>query len=1157
MKKTRLFVPLAALIAVLATGRWAQRPTDQVAPKTPVPRVTSTTEFVRLATTLAKKGNAQPEISTLVESRRAHMLALMEHEPAAALRNALSWSEWASLPESIQARVERPVSFRGDWSVVADCAQGGAFAEATISAEGQTWRTTPHGRWASLGTKRTLPVQGIVLGARAALAEERLTRLTAADARAAAGVIGKPLPAVEGVTALIGGEWRTYADETALAKAEVAWQRELERPGPEIAALPSDGSSGGSSGTTPATTPPSWTQGIRKVICVVVDFPDATGADITPAAIADVVNKSVSVNFERMSYHQLALQADAVPDVIRLPQPTTFYKSSTMLRLHDDAIAAATAAGHDLSAYPLRAVYYKNYGFTSNGVSTYRGLGEVGGGRLWLQGEASPHLLTHELCHNLGVNHSSAWKPSGPDPVGAGSSVEYGDLFDVVGGGIMPDGHVHMQVKRRYNWLDDASVTTVTGSGVYRVTRFDDEDAAGVRALRIEKSANESYWVGYRRRFDGYPAFERGAYLLWQMPNQNRCWLVDTKPETADVTDAPIPLGRTYTDTAAKVSITPVAQGGSGACAWLDVRVMLGDFPGNRAPVISALAAPAGIVANAPATFSATASDPDGDALHYHWDFGDGEVSANQPTIPKLFRAPGTYSLKLTVSDGKGQTATRTASIAVAAGSAITWTDRASGTTEALRGVATNGSVAIAAGSAGKILRSTDGTTWTTVPYDRFSYFNNVIWTGDRFVAVGMVLDLTAGKFIGVLVTSPDGSTWTERWRGGGELWCVAAHAGTYLAAGRNGTLVRSTNGTTWSVLTPPAVRFYRGLAWDQGNFLLTGLSATTFRGEPVFFASPDGLTWTDLSPRLPFGSAYHFSSLAVVNDAVLATGDYTPLHVTRDGGQSWHVPAQNTENYVPALAHGAGRWLAAGTYFDYTGGSGTRTIDLWSMDGERWIPEVLPVGTSLPVRHAAVFFKGTFITVGDAGSIRQTNSLVAPPNQPPVFRGLSVETPKNTSVLVPWEQLASVLTDAEDDRLDLSASPITARGGTVLPVANGFLYTPPADFAGRDSAVLTARDKGDIQSTGSLTFTVTDPVVTDPGTPSGTTQNNLAISATPTSVDLVFAGIPNVTYAIQRSTDLETWATIGTATVGRTGRLTFTDGAPLAGPVFYRTVLP
>ncbi len=44
-------------------------------------------------------------------------------------------------------------------------------------------------------------------------------------------------------------------------------------------------------------------------------------------------------------------------------------------------------------------------------------------------------------------------------------------------------------------------------------------------------------------------------------------------------------------------------------------------------------------------------SDPDGDALTYAWDFGDGTGSTN-PNPSKVFTAQGTYTVQLTVSDG-------------------------------------------------------------------------------------------------------------------------------------------------------------------------------------------------------------------------------------------------------------------------------------------------------------------------------------------------------------------------------------------------------------------------------------------------------------------------------------------------------------------------
>jgi PKD repeat protein len=57
-------------------------------------------------------------------------------------------------------------------------------------------------------------------------------------------------------------------------------------------------------------------------------------------------------------------------------------------------------------------------------------------------------------------------------------------------------------------------------------------------------------------------------------------------------------------------------------------------------------------------------SDPDGDALSYHWDFGDGaQSSARDPAHTYTVR--GTYTARLTVSDGRGLSATDGVTIAV------------------------------------------------------------------------------------------------------------------------------------------------------------------------------------------------------------------------------------------------------------------------------------------------------------------------------------------------------------------------------------------------------------------------------------------------------------------------------------------------------------
>lgn len=86
----------------------------------------------------------------------------------------------------------------------------------------------------------------------------------------------------------------------------------------------------------------------------------------------------------------------------------------------------------------------------------------------------------------------------------------------------------------------------------------------------------------------------------------------------------------------------------------------------NKAPTLSMSISPDGTVkAGDELTFSAAgSSDPDGDALTYEWTFGDGNVGSGMSTT-YTYNTPGTYTVKLAVSDGEFET-TETREVTVA-----------------------------------------------------------------------------------------------------------------------------------------------------------------------------------------------------------------------------------------------------------------------------------------------------------------------------------------------------------------------------------------------------------------------------------------------------------------------------------------------------------
>jgi cytochrome c len=101
----------------------------------------------------------------------------------------------------------------------------------------------------------------------------------------------------------------------------------------------------------------------------------------------------------------------------------------------------------------------------------------------------------------------------------------------------------------------------------------------------------------------------------------------------------------TYTAT---VTVTDPAGGSDSA----EIDIEVAEPVGNRPPAVQAGAVPASGKAPLEVLLTAQASDPDGDALTYRWEFGDGSV-ANGRRARHTYTTVGTYQAEVTVSDGE------------------------------------------------------------------------------------------------------------------------------------------------------------------------------------------------------------------------------------------------------------------------------------------------------------------------------------------------------------------------------------------------------------------------------------------------------------------------------------------------------------------------
>lgn len=100
--------------------------------------------------------------------------------------------------------------------------------------------------------------------------------------------------------------------------------------------------------------------------------------------------------------------------------------------------------------------------------------------------------------------------------------------------------------------------------------------------------------------------------------------------------------------------------------AWTNALTAFPPLTTNHAPLAAATGSPlAGAGGSLTVSFSgAASSDPDGNALSYAWDFGDGTAGAGA-TPSHTYAAAGAYTATLTVSDGLGGVAVGAVNVTV------------------------------------------------------------------------------------------------------------------------------------------------------------------------------------------------------------------------------------------------------------------------------------------------------------------------------------------------------------------------------------------------------------------------------------------------------------------------------------------------------------
>jgi hypothetical protein len=311
------------------------------------------------------------------------------------------------------------------------------------------------------------------------------------------------------------------------------------------------------------------TFGEQKVLVLLVNFQDNTSQPWTIDQVRNTVFTSVNNYYLEASYQQTWLSGD-VFGWYTLPINATCTEST----IGTYANQVATAAGINLSAYKRLVYAYPTVSCGWTGSST------IGGNpsQSWINGSMAVRTVGHELGHGLGLYHSSAWD-CGTQVVGTTcSSVEYGDVIDIMGQpGIT--GHFNAYQKERLGWLGYGAsppVTTVQTNGTYWIDPYE-SPGANPKALKILKSTdpttgkNTWYYVEFRRPvgFDSFISNNsnvmNGVMIHMGTDSAGYNYLLDLTPDTTAWTDAALDVGRSYNDANSNVTISVSSVSSTGA----------------------------------------------------------------------------------------------------------------------------------------------------------------------------------------------------------------------------------------------------------------------------------------------------------------------------------------------------------------------------------------------------------------------------------------------------------------------------------------------------------------------------------------------------------------------------------------------------------------
>ena len=294
------------------------------------------------------------------------------------------------------------------------------------------------------------------------------------------------------------------------------------------------------------------------------------------------------------------------------------------------------------------------------------------------------------------------------------------------------------------------------------------------------------------------------------------------------------------------------------------------------------------------------------------------------------------------------------------------WTPQFSQTGNNLRAVASTGSQLVAVGSAGTILTSHDGgLEWRSQRSGTSANLAAVARSGSEYVAVGVE------GTTGVIVTSPNGTSWTARNTGivtpallqgvasSGKLFVVVgvdSNSGPAILTSADGIAWSSTSSITGSTTSSGL----EAVTWSGTQFVAVGQESSI--GQATVLFSTDGKTWNEPSSysSVPTENILYGVVWSPQKKLYVAVGQNGTI-LTSPDANTWTASTSNTTKDLKAVTWSGTKFAAIGT---------GNTV-LTSPDGVVWT-----VQTSMPGQGELLQFSssGSSLVSGPLGGLQMTS---------------------------------------------------------------------------------------------------------------------------------------------------------------------------------------